>query len=62
MVIRIRLVDSRPIAPINESPPSTLLERLSDRYDLCCYGLREVRRQWESGGGGGSGSSSILLD
>ena len=49
-------------APISESPPSMLLERLSDRYDLCCYGLREVRRQWESGGGGGSGSSSILLD
>lgn len=30
-----------------EAPPSGLLERLSDRFDLCCYGLREVRRQWE---------------
>ena len=31
-----------------EAAPSMLLEILSDRYDLCCYGLREVRRQWES--------------
>jgi hypothetical protein len=49
-------------APVTESPTSTLLERLSDRYDLCCYGLREVRRQWESGRGVGPGPSSILLN
>jgi len=49
-------------APVAESPPSTLLERLSDRYDLCCYGLREIRRQLESGGGMNSGPNSILLD
>ncbi len=30
-------------------PPAEVLERLSERYDLCCYGLREIRRQWESG-------------
>ena len=34
---------------------SNLLERLSDQYDLCCYGLREVRRMWESGEGDQSG-------
>ena len=33
------------------TPPSGLLERLSQQYDLCCYGLREVRRVWESGDG-----------
>jgi len=49
-------------APVAESPSSTLLERLSDRFDLCCYGLREIRRQWESGGGINSGPNSILLD
>ncbi len=38
------------IEPASEdAPPATLLERLSDRFDLCCYGLREVRRQWEEG-------------
>ena len=26
-----------------------VLERLSEQFDLCCYGLREVRRQWEEG-------------
>jgi hypothetical protein len=49
-------------APAIGSPPSTLLERLSDRYDLCCYGLREVRRQWEAGRGMESGPGSILLN
>lgn len=34
--------------------PCNLLQRLSDQYDLCCYGLREVRRVWESGNGDGS--------
>ncbi|WP_164102052.1 hypothetical protein [Candidatus Laterigemmans baculatus] len=28
-------------------PSSELLERLSDQFDLCAYGLREVRRAWE---------------
>ncbi len=42
--------------------PSTLLERLSDRFDLCCYSLREIRRQWESGDDGQCGPGSILLN
>lgn len=44
------------------APPATLLERLSDHYDLCCYGLREVRRQWESGDNDDFGPGSILLN
>ena len=40
------------IEPINEqSANSDLLRRLSDQFDLCAYGLREVRRQWESNDG-----------
>jgi hypothetical protein len=35
-----------------DAPDPEILERLSDRFDLCCYGLREVRRQWEEGGPG----------
>jgi hypothetical protein len=28
--------------------PCALLKRLSDQFEMCAYGLREVRRQWES--------------
>ena len=45
----------------DDSAPSSVLERLSDRFDLCCYGLREVRRQWESGDDS-FGPGSILLN
>ena len=38
----------------DEAVPAGVLHRLSDQFDLCCYGLREVRRQWESGGDDGS--------
>ena len=27
--------------------PAELLERLSDRFEMCASGLREVRREWE---------------
>lgn len=38
------------IEPINEpAVPCDLLLRLSHQFDLCAYGLREVRRQWENG-------------
>ncbi|MBX3420758.1 MAG: hypothetical protein KF752_04295 [Pirellulaceae bacterium] len=31
-----------------EKPPSSqLLLRLSEQFELCAYGLREIRRQWE---------------
>jgi hypothetical protein len=35
----------------NGAAPSDLLHRLSEQFDLCAYGLREVRRQWEEGTG-----------
>jgi hypothetical protein len=40
---------------------SDLLRRLSDQYDLCAYGLREIRREWEGGGEDRSASGSLLL-
>lgn len=43
----------------NRDAPSDLLHRLSEQFDLCAYGLREVRRQWEEGPAEGSGP--ILL-
>jgi hypothetical protein len=30
-----------------DRPPSQLLQRLSDQFELCAYGLREIRREWE---------------
>ena len=27
--------------------PSEVLERLSEKFEMCAYGLREVRREWE---------------
>ncbi len=47
------------IEPTREDAPSaSVLHRLSEQFDLCCYGLREVRRQWEDGGE----ENSILLN
>lgn len=39
-------------------PEPELLERLSEQFDLCCYGLREVRRVWEKG----SDNGQLLLN
>jgi hypothetical protein len=41
-----------------EIPPPEVLQRLSDRFDLCTYGLREIRRRWETND---DGSSGLLL-
>ena len=35
----------------NETPPADILKRLSEQFELCVYGLSEVRRQWEEQGG-----------
>jgi hypothetical protein len=55
-------IASEIMAADDDAPPATLLERLSDRFDLCCYGLREVRRQWEAGDDESYGPGSILLN
>jgi hypothetical protein len=34
-----------------KAAPGELLERLSDRFELCAYGIREVRREWENHNG-----------
>ena len=45
-----------------DAPEPEVLERLSVRFDLCCYGLREVRRQWEEGDDAEFGPGTILLN
>jgi len=40
-----------------DRPPCDLLMRLSDQFEMCAYGLREVRREWETG----DGAQGILI-
>jgi hypothetical protein len=41
-----------PVEPVEkEAPPADVLARLSEQFELCVYGLGEVRRQWEQQGG-----------
>ena len=30
-----------------DRPPCELIHRMSEQFEMCAYGLREVRRQWE---------------
>ena len=46
------------IAVEKEYAPSEVLERLSKQFELCVYGLSEVRRQWEER----DGDSSFLVN
>lgn len=35
-----------------DRPSSDVLHQLSDQFEMCAYGLREVRREWEEGDSG----------
>lgn len=39
-----------PVEQEQETPTPAVLKRLSEQFDLCVYGLGEVRRQWEQSG------------
>lgn len=36
----------------DKPPACDLLLRLSEQFEMCAYGLREIRREWESNDGG----------
>lgn len=38
-----------------DRPPSELIHRMSEHFEMCAYGLREVRRHWEEDGDPGKG-------
>ncbi len=38
-----------------DRPPCELLQRLSAEFEMCAYGLREVRREWEENEGDNQG-------
>ena len=50
------------IVTSDDDVPNQVLQRLSDRFELCAYGLREVRREWEEGGDEDFGPGAILLN
>ncbi len=59
---RSYFIASRIVVDNDAATPSTVLERLSDRFELCAYGLREVRREWETGDDDSFGPGAILLN
>ncbi len=44
-----------------EDAPCDLLQRLSDQFEMCAYGLREIRREWERRDGDGESPKPFLL-
>jgi hypothetical protein len=38
-----------------------LLERMSEQFEMCAYGLREIRREWERRDDGGQCDVPLLL-
>ncbi len=44
---RAYLIASSIKSSCNKDAPSDVLQRLSDQFEICAYGLREMRREWE---------------
>lgn len=44
-----------------EAVPSSLLQRMSEQFEMCAYGLREIRREWERRDNGGRGDVPLVL-
>lgn len=40
----------------DRSAPNSLLDRISEQFEMCAYGLREVRREWERRDGKSDGT------
>ncbi len=43
------------------SATNELLERMSERFEMCAYGLREIRREWERREGDGDNPKPLLI-
>jgi len=56
---RAYLIASEIEAP-DDAAPGALLERLGQHFEMCAYGLREIRRAWETPEPG-SGPSAFLI-
>ncbi|MFO1065329.1 MAG: hypothetical protein U0892_15800 [Pirellulales bacterium] len=49
------------IAPQGRQVPCDLLKRLSTHFEMCAYGLREIRREWERRDEDGSSDVPYIL-
>ncbi|MFN3190947.1 MAG: hypothetical protein ACE361_10530 [Aureliella sp.] len=49
------------IASRKQAVPNSLLNRLSEHFEMCAYGLREIRREWERRDDEGERDIPILL-
>ena len=47
----------------SDEPTATaeLLQRMSDQFEMCAYGLREIRREWERRDEDGTSPSRLLM-
>ncbi|QDV25163.1 hypothetical protein [Aureliella helgolandensis] len=45
----------------SRAAPSSLLERMSEQFEMCAYGLREIRREWERRDSEGDGNVPLVL-
>ncbi len=44
-----------------DDAPCELLRRLSDDFEMCAYGLREIRREWETPDEGAGPTNLLIL-
>jgi hypothetical protein len=58
---RAYAVASQIDADEDEGASNTLLRRLSAQFEMCAYGLREIRREWEVGDEDKPGKSGPIL-
>lgn len=59
---RAYLIASSIEADESGEAPAMILERLSHEFEMCAYGLREVRREWERRDDGDELARPMLLD
>jgi len=58
---RAYLIASQLTVADDAEAPGPVLERLSHEFEMCAYGLREVRREWERRDGGDSSHGPLLF-
>jgi hypothetical protein len=56
-----RIASRIPTAAEASETENEVLERLSEEFELCVYGLGEVRREWERREGGDEGRLTVIL-
>ena len=44
-----------------KSTPNEVLRRMSEQFEMCAYGLREIRREWERRDDQGSSDTPLLI-